>query len=417
MESDSTLSALSLAISLLILGVSRFGETVILAGLHSSELNDGNGYSADRQTLELVARIPTEPAAPFRLLALLAFAVAVASAVALAVSVWGLRWESISVGAVGSLLALGGMALIVRRLGARMYPAVWPVMLRASWLLSYPFRPILLVRAGASDIPAADHAHVPDSSLGFALSVDSDDGPLDEHEVRMIRGVVQLDKTVAREIMAPRVDIVAVESGETLDALAEIMNSAGHSRVPVYDGDLDRVEGVAMARDVLQRLSAGCDPSSVTAREVAREPLFVPESKNLEELLEEFREKRIHLAIVVDEYGGVSGIVTIEDLLEEIVGEIHDEFDTAEPVIQSVGESEFLVDSRLPIDDLNESLGIDIAPGAGFDTIGGLVFDQLGKVPVAGDSVVYEGMRIVVVNTIGRRPNILRINMATSSTR
>ena len=232
----------------------------------------------------------------------------------------------------------------------------------------------------------------------------------------MIRGVVQLDKTVAREIMAPRVDIVAVESGETLDALAEIMNSAGHSRVPVYDGDLDRVEGVAMARDVLQRLSAGCDPSSVTAREVAREPLFVPESKNLEELLEEFREKRIHLAIVVDEYGGVSGIVTIEDLLEEIVGEIHDEFDTAEPVIQSVGESEFLVDSRLPIDDLNESLGVDIAPGAGFDTIGGLVFDQLGKVPVAGDSVVYEGMRIVVVNTIGRRPNILRINMAASST-
>ena len=414
MESDSTLSALSLAISLLILGVSRLGETAILAGLHSSECNDGNGYSADRRILELVARIPTEPAAPFRLLGLLAFVVAVASAVALFVSVWGLGWASVSVGAVGSLLALGGMALLVRWLGARMHPSVWPIMLRASWLLSYPFRPVLLMRVGASDIPAADHAHVPDPSLGFALSVDSDDGPLDEHEVRMIRGVVQLDKTVAREIMAPRVDIVAVESGETLDTLAEMMNSAGHSRVPVYDGDLDRVEGVAMARDVLQRLSDGCDPSSVTAREVAREPLFVPESKNLEELLEEFREKRIHLAIVVDEYGGVSGIVTIEDLLEEIVGEIHDEFDTAEPVIRSVGESEFLVDSRLPIDDLNESLGIDIAPGAGFDTIGGLVFDQLGKVPVAGDSVVYEGMRIVVVNTIGRRPNILRINMASS---
>lgn len=415
MESDSTLSALSLAISLLILGVSRFGETAILAGLHSSECHDGNGYSADRRILELVARIPTEPVAPFRLLGLLAFAFAVASAVALAVSVWGLGWVSVSVGAVASLLALGGVGLIVRWLGARTRPAVWHIMLRASWLLSYPFRPVLLMRARAGDIPAADHAHVPDSSLGFALSVDSDDGPLDEHEVRMIRGVVQLDKTVAREIMAPRVDIVAVESGETLDTLVEMMNSAGHSRVPVYDGDLDRVEGVAMARDVLQRLSDGCDPSSVTAGEVAREPLFVPESKNLEELLEEFREKRIHLAIVVDEYGGVSGIVTIEDLLEEIVGEIHDEFDTAEPVIQSVGESEFLVDSRLPIDDLNESLGIDIAPGAGFDTIGGLVFDQLGKVPVAGDSVAYGGMRIVVVNTIGRRPNILRINMASSS--
>ena len=248
-----------------------------------------------------------------------------------------------------------------------------------------------------------------DSSLDFALSVEPDKGPLDEYEVRMIKAVVQLDKTVAREVMAPRVDIAAVEAGTSLDSLAEAMNSAGHSRVPVYDGDLDHIVGVAHAKDVLRQIASGCDSAAVTAGDVARPPLFVPESKTLEELLEDFQQKRLHLAVVVDEYGGVSGIVTIEDLLEEIVGEIQDEFDSEEPSIRIIGKSEFLVDARLPIDELNESLGINIAAN-GFDTIGGLVFDQLGKVPVPGDTVYHDELSIVVEDTVGRRPNILRVN-------
>ena len=226
----------------------------------------------------------------------------------------------------------------------------------------------------------------------------------------MIRGVVQLDKTVAREIMTPRVDITAVDAGTSLEELAQVMNNAGHSRAPVYDGDLDRIEGVAHAKDVLRQIASGGDPSRLSAGEVARAPLFVPESKNLEELLEEFQERRVHLAIVIDEYGGVSGIVTIEDLLEEIVGEIQDEFDAEEPVIRNISGSEFQVDARLPIEDLNQSLGINIVAD-GFDTIGGLVFDQLGKVPAPGDTVHHDCLSIVVVDTVGRRPNILRINL------
>ncbi|MCY4654248.1 MAG: CBS domain-containing protein, partial [Dehalococcoidia bacterium] len=181
----------------------------------------------------------------------------------------------------------------------------------------------------------------------------------------------------------------------------------------VYGDDLDHIEGVAHAKDVLRQIASGLDPSVATARDVSRPPLFVPESKTLEELLGDFQEQRVHLAVVVDEYGGVSGIVTIEDLLEEIVGEIQDEFDAEEPVIRSIGKSEFLVDARLPIDELNESLDINIAAD-GFDTIGGLVFDQLGKVPVQGDRVHHDGLSIVVVDTVGRRPNMLRVHRTES---
>ena len=207
--------------------------------------------------------------------------------------------------------------------------------------------------------------------------------------------------------MVPRVDIVAVEETASLEELAEEMNVAGHSRIPVYKGDLDHIEGVAHARDVLQQLSNGDDNGQMTAKQVSREPLFIPESKDLEQLLDEFQKLRTHLAVVVDEYGGVSGIVTIEDLLEEIVGEIHDEFDTTdEPEIQRIGDFEFLVDARLPIDELNESMNSNVV-GEGFDTIGGLLFHQLGKVPVPGDSVQYDGLSIEVVNTVGRRPKTL----------
>lgn len=405
MESDSTLSALALAVSILILAIAEAGAVAIAARLQSAARYPVNGDSDERGSLGLIARLPGGPIAPLKLTGMVAFGTALVAAASFSISVWGTRWDILALVAVIALLGLGGVILIARLVGARYSGPLCAVMPRLSWALSYPFRPALLIHDALLNRAASET----DSSLDFALSVDSDNNHLDEREARMIRGVVLLDQTVAREIMVPRVDIAAVEAGTSLEVLAQAMNSAGHSRVPVYDGDLDHVEGVAHAKDVLRQIASGRDPSVVTAKEVARPPLFVPESKNLEELLGEFQEKRVHLAVVVDEYGGVSGIVTIEDLLEEIVGEIQDEFDAEEPVIRDVGDSEFLVDARLPIDELNESLGINITAD-GFDTIGGLVFDQLGKVPVQGDTIHHDGLSIVVVDTIGRRPNTLRVN-------
>ena len=178
--------------------------------------------------------------------------------------------------------------------------------------------------------------------------------------------------------------------------------------MPVYEGSLDHIQGIAYARDILGHLSRNKgDPGSLTAR-VVRPALFIPESKTLEELLNEFQEKQVHIAIVIDEYGGVSGMVTIEDLLEEIVGEINDEFDVGEPDIEPVSDREFLMDARVSIDELNELLHMTVE-GNGFDTIGGFVYQRLGKIPSAGDEVEYDGLKIQVVSTVGRRLKRLRV--------
>ncbi len=401
MESDSSLSIVALAVFVLLLAVSDLGAAAI--GARIGSLSSSIGDESDRASrfLRRLSALPSGPTAPLRLVSLGALAGTLTSTVAFAVATWGVNWFLIAVAALIGLIIATATSLLGRSAGIKYAKRVCPEMARLSWLLSIPLRPALALQSLVSR--GSDQ-----QSLDFSMAVDSNDEPLDEHEVRMIRGVVQLDKTVAREIMAPRVDIVAVEETARLEELAEVMNLAGHSRIPIYKGDLDHIEGVAHARDVLQQLANGDANGQITAKQVSREPLFIPESKNLEQLLQEFQERRTHLAVVVDEYGGVSGIVTIEDLLEEIVGEIHDEFDTDEPEIQRIGEFEFLVDARLPIDELNESMQSNVV-AEGFDTIGGLLFHQLGKVPTPGDWVQYDGLRIEVVDTVGRRPKTLRI--------
>ena len=224
----------------------------------------------------------------------------------------------------------------------------------------------------------------------------------------MIRAVVRLDETVAREVMVPRVDIVAVDIEAPISTLAERMVESGHSRVPVYRGDLDHIAGIAYARDVLNRTTEGCDPSSTAVSEMLRPAIFTPESKTLEELLSEFQQRRVHMAIVVDEYGGVSGIVTIEDLLEEIVGEIQDEFDDAEPPVVALGDDEYLVEAGVGVDQLNDLMNVSVEAD-GFDTLGGLVYQQQGRIPSTGDAVEYDGLRIEVVSTTGRRLKRLKV--------
>ncbi len=252
------------------------------------------------------------------------------------------------------------------------------------------------------------------SASNGGLSGEGEGEPLDEREVRMIRGVVQLDQTIAREIMVPRVDILALEIGTPIQELIRQMVDSGHSRMPVYEDSLDHVVGIAYSRDILAHLSASGEQDVVVTTDLIRSPLFIPESKNLEELLTEFQERRLHIAIVVDEYGGVSGLVTIEDLLEEIVGEIMDEFDVGELQVEKVQEGEFLLDARVSIDELNELLGTKVESD-GFDTVGGFVYDRLGKIPSLGDSVDHDGLKIEVESTVGRRLKRLRVQFTQAN--
>ena len=245
-------------------------------------------------------------------------------------------------------------------------------------------------------------------SSDLPMSLDSDGEPLDEHEVRMIRGVVRLDKTTAREIMVPRVDMVATELGTNIEVIAEEMVSRGHSRIPVYEGSLDQVRGIAYSRDILAYLSNdGLVDIGITTN-VIRPALFIPETKNLEELLSEFQRSRVHMAIVVDEYGGVSGLVTIEDLLEEIVGEIHDEFDVEDPEVISLDTGELLMDAGVSIDQLFDLTGVNLESD-GYDTVGGFLYERLGKIPKVGDSVVQDSLSIEVMSASGRRLKKLQV--------
>ena len=246
------------------------------------------------------------------------------------------------------------------------------------------------------------------SASSITMHMDDQGEPLEEHEVRMIRGVFKLDKTVAREIMVPRVDVTAMEILTSLDSLVDTMLSSGHSKIPIYREDLDRIEGIAHSMDILRFLSDANGTRSINLEQCLRPVIFIPESKTLEDLLTEFQEKRMQMAVVIDEYGGVSGLVTVEDLVEEIVGELHDEFDRGESEIRKISDTEYYMDAGIDIDEITQTIGIPFE-GEGFDTIGGFVLHQLGKIPSPGDEFSYNGLNIQVISTLGRRLKSLKM--------
>ena len=267
-----------------------------------------------------------------------------------------------------------------------------------------------LSRPKNEDLNMTDNG-IPDQ---LGIGIDSTDETLDEHEARMIRGVVDLDRTTAREIMVPRLDMVTVEIGVPITELVHLMIESGHSRIPVTLGSLDKIEGIVYSREVLASIVNEKISPEVLNNNVVRDALFIPESKTLEELLEEFQHRQLQIAIVVDEYGGVSGLVTIEDLLEEIVGEITDEFDIQEPDIERQGGDSFLIDARIGLDSASELLGTTFQ-GDGFDTLGGFIYQRLGRIPKIGVLVDHEGLEIQVVATVGRRVNQVRVVKTTPS--
>ena len=223
---------------------------------------------------------------------------------------------------------------------------------------------------------------------------------VEEGELEMIDSIFEMEETTARETMVPRMDVVALPTTATARQALDTIMAHGFSRLPVFDATIDNVVGILYAKDLFPVLLAGGLGESV--RKYLRPAYFIPESKKVDELLSELQSRRVHIAIVVDEYGGTAGLVTIEDLLEEIVGEIQDEFDVEEDKIVSGPEGEATFDATVSIADVNDTLDLDLE-GEEVETIGGLVYERLGKVPVAGDEVVADGAKIAVVSTTGRR--------------
>jgi putative hemolysin len=245
-------------------------------------------------------------------------------------------------------------------------------------------------------------------------------GVVEEDEREMIHGVFDFSETVAREVMTPRIDIVAVPTDVQLAELIHLVVSEGHSRLPVFSSTIDNIVGVLLAKDLLPLLTqphwSNGDAFDVTA--LMREPYFVPDTKPVDDILAEFRQSSVHLAIVIDEFGGTYGLVTMEDLLEEIVGEIHDEYDVAEPEFSPTPEGDILIDGGAAISEVNERFGLAL-PEEDFDTIGGYVFGALGRVPVQGDQIDTVGENgsasLQVEETEDRRVVLVRLRFADSA--
>jgi putative hemolysin len=223
----------------------------------------------------------------------------------------------------------------------------------------------------------------------------------------MIESVIEFGETHAGEIMTPRTDIFALPVETPWEQACRQTFDAGHTRVPVYSGDLDNIIGILYAKDLLAHVGRS-EPRAL--REIMRKPFFVPETKLLDNLLKEFKVRKVHLAVVLDEYGGTAGLVTIEDVLEEIVGDIADEYDRIPPaLIHRVDPATLEVDGRVHIDDLNDALALAIPEDEDYDTVAGMVFSELGYIPKAGEQLEAHGARFTVLAADERKITKLRV--------
>jgi putative hemolysin len=241
---------------------------------------------------------------------------------------------------------------------------------------------------------------VTEDDLRTMADVAADEQEIEREERRLIHSIFEFGDTVVREVMRPRPDMVAIDCNETVEAAIERAIEGGFSRIPCYEDDNDNIIGIVYLKDLVHRSRAGGGNDAV--RVAVREAVFVPESKRVAELLREMRTQKFHMAIVVDEYGGTAGLVTLEDLLEEIVGEIVDEYDIEEPGVEPLEGGGIRVPGRTPIDELNEVLDVEL-PDTEWDTVGGLVFNLLGHVPEAGETVRFLGLEFRTERVEGRR--------------
>ena len=237
------------------------------------------------------------------------------------------------------------------------------------------------------------------------------EGLLDAPQIQMIENVLRFRRADISQIMTPRTDLVSLDCAATAEEARLLIVQSGHSRIPVTRGNIDTIVGILYAKDLLER---ACGPTDrpLRAQDVARPPLFVPETKRLDELLREFQGNMLHMAIVLDEYGGTAGLVTIEDIVEEIVGEIADEYEQAAPrPIRQVAERTFDVEARVRIGDLNDELGLNLPEHEDYETVGGFVLSRLGTIPKAGETLEVGGLRITVLEAEPRRVTRLRLDL------
>jgi len=399
------------------------GEVAIVS-IRRSRLNQlmEEGQQAARLVADLAedaTRLLATTQLALKLLGFLAVALA-ASVYARPLSDWltsfNLPWTAsfnhslavglITLGLVLVVLLLG--ELIPKELAAQnpepfAFWAVYPM--RAVAVVAAPLARLVtglgrLLMGRLGETPRTGLPFVIEEEIKTLVDAGEEGGIIEEEEKEMIYSIFEFGDTLAREVMVPRIDMVAIEVNTSIADALEVIIQAGHSRIPVYEGTIDNIVGILYAKDLLQYWRH--DIRHLDLRDILRDVYYIPETKKVDELLQELQQRKVHIAIVVDEYGGTAGLVTIEDILEEIVGEIQDEYDSEEAFMEVINDNEIIFNGRMDLDDVNHIMNLEL-PTDSSDTLGGLVYSSLGRVPVVGDTVRIQNVEITVLSVVGRR--------------
>ncbi|OPX68095.1 MAG: hypothetical protein A4E37_01063 [Methanoregulaceae archaeon PtaB.Bin056] len=331
---------------------------------------------------------------------------AAAIATAVTISIFGDIGVGIATGVVVILLLFFG------EIGPKMYATrnterFALTVARPIYYLTLIFSPLIWAiervtdrRTGESGIAEPS---VTEEEIREWIEVGKEEGAIEQEEREMLYSVLEFGDTTAREIMTPRVDVVLIDDQSTLEAALHIFNETGFSRIPVYHEHMDNIIGVLNVKDVFSSQIAG--KKNIHIRDLMYDPFFVPESKKIDDLLKELQLRKVQIAIVLDEYSSFVGIVTVEDILEELVGDILDEFDREEPEIQKIGEGVYLVDAKVWVEEINDELDISLPVSEAYESIGGLIIERLGRIPHPGESVYIQESHIslVVTQMLSRR--------------
>ncbi len=401
---EGSLSSLLVLVSLIALhGAVELAYAAITNSRHTplKEQSDKGDKQAKR-ILKLADDLPRLTVTRNLVLMLLRFAIVAVATIHLAEPLLHVQDSAgnVIVPEVGYLVVLLPTALITYILG-ELIPQVFgqayadqlvPILTRAMRIIVLVFNPVVALLLSLSNALSRMTGGeliakaVTEEEIMTLVDVGQQGGTIEDDEKEMIYSVLQFGETLAREVMVPRPDITAIEINQPLNDAIRLFMESGHSRIPVYDGEIDDVKGLLYAKDLLKLMVDGGSPQKPIS-EMMRPAYFVPETKRADTLFKEMQDRKVHLAVIVDEYGGTAGLVTIEDLVEEIVGDIKDEYDLNEEAeyIQ-LGVDEYVVDGGMNLEDLNELLSIDL-PNDENDSIGGYVYSKLGRVPEIGETI------------------------------
>ncbi|MCF2706279.1 HlyC/CorC family transporter [Arcanobacterium haemolyticum] len=394
------------AIILFLLSVFSTAAVSALGRITRTEASQAyaDGAPGGVRLVKIVTRRPAAIAGmvPIRTLLLAGMGVAIAMSVA----VFFDRWWEIALVSLGVTLIFVVLELLISpaRLGEEKPVGV---LSSISWPLLLTTNVFALVIRHREQTPEETEQRQEDQLQRMVERV-SESEALDDDDRELLHSLFDLGNTLTREVMVPRTDMISIRFDQTLDQAVSLFTRSGFSRVPVTGDSVDDLRGVIYLKDVIRRTHHRNDAAGLTISDIMREPIFVPETKVVDDLMREMQANQIHIAMVVDEYGGIAGLVTIEDLVEEIVGEIADEHDKAEPVVEDLGDGSFRVPAKLPIDELGELFGIDLDDDD-VDTAGGLFAKVLGRVPIAGARAEIDGIELEAEHFEGRRRRLTTI--------